>query len=568
MSGLLLPDHRKKTVEILDLITRTGDAGAPPTRLSLPPGRCFVPWGHCFMYRVEGLVQARVAAPKWVCLFFLLFEIPAARGQSVNIPLQLEYTDGVRLIANIGTGGQAPKPYIFDTGSSLFNLQYATSVFGTTVPASMPSPSALFPIGLPTGVSYSYVSGLSFKGNLVGVPSISFYPTSTFNPSAAVTLNAKAADGSATNFVVNALYEIDGQPITSPKPLGSYKGGFGDAYGVFGAGFFATNEKGTTVNKSSIGVGGVLGQVVQPGLTAGYVIAANGTPLNSLNTSTLTIPGATQNGPQVGQSVTSCSPCVMLGLTPALLAQFRPANTMAWIKPENAIPFWNSNVSSGLEFGVRMNISVAGTDSYHFTNYATLLDSGKPNIQLSNTSFTPKTLTDGKITIAAPNGGASATVDAITPSTTAASPYDVRILDTLNDTNGVGISFFLQNSVMFNLQGQVVGYTPNFVTDTAIETKAGSPLQIGSDSVPLGLAGLISGPGGLTIGNGGSATLSADNTYTGPTVVDGGNLTVLARSSRQRRYGRAASCRGPARLPTLRSPEARLRPEMGLLAAR
>jgi len=54
------------------------------------------------------IVYRRIAAPKWACLLFLLFEIPAARAQSVNIPLQLEYTDGVRLIENIGIGGQAP----------------------------------------------------------------------------------------------------------------------------------------------------------------------------------------------------------------------------------------------------------------------------------------------------------------------------------------------------------------------------------------------------------------------------------------------------------------------------
>ena len=87
-----------------------------------------------------------------------------------------------------------------------------------------------------------------------------------------------------------------------------------------------------------------------------------------------------------------------------------------------------------------------------------------------------------------------------------------------------GLPFFLQNSVLFDLNGQAIGYTSNFVTDVPIVT----PLNVTSASVPLGLAGVISGPGGVFIEAGGSATLSVDNTYTGPTVVSaGGQLFVV-----------------------------------------
>jgi outer membrane autotransporter protein len=87
-----------------------------------------------------------------------------------------------------------------------------------------------------------------------------------------------------------------------------------------------------------------------------------------------------------------------------------------------------------------------------------------------------------------------------------------------------GIAFFLQNSVLLDLNGQAIGYTSNFVTDTPIVT----PLTVSSASVPLGLAGVISGTGGLSITDGGSATLSAANTYTGPTVVAAGGKLFLA----------------------------------------
>jgi outer membrane autotransporter protein len=54
---------------------------------------------------------------------------------------------------------------------------------------------------------------------------------------------------------------------------------------------------------------------------------------------------------------------------------------------------------------------------------------------------------------------------------------------------------------------------------------------IGADSVPLGLAGVISGPGGVSITAGGSATLSGTNTYTGPTSISGGYLAVVGPGS-------------------------------------
>ena len=89
----------------------------------------------------------------------------------------------------------------------------------------------------------------------------------------------------------------------------------------------------------------------------------------------------------------------------------------------------------------------------------------------------------------------------------------------------------MQNSVLYNLAGQQVGYSPNFVTDANITTTTTSPLVIGASSVPLGLAGVISGPGGVSITNGGSASLSGTNTYTGPTSVSGGYLALLGPGS-------------------------------------
>src|SRR5580692_11282784 len=73
-----------------------------------------------------------------------------ASAQSLDIPLQrAQSSDGVRLIVNIGIGGQLPRSYMFDTGSSLFNAAYSASAFGS-IPSNMSAPSALYPNGLPT----------------------------------------------------------------------------------------------------------------------------------------------------------------------------------------------------------------------------------------------------------------------------------------------------------------------------------------------------------------------------------------------------------------------------------
>jgi len=221
---------------------------------------------------------------------------PAANAQSMNIPLQLaQSSGGIRLIVNIGIGDQAPRSYMFDTGSSLFNAAYSATAFGA-IPSNMSAPSALYPDGLPTGVSYSYTSGNVYKGNLVSVPSLTFFPTST-GFSGGVTLNATTPAGAPSGFVINAVYDRNSIDINTVVPLQSIPGVFTGIYGIFGAGDFANYRTGTdpgipgvTPNTSRVVIGGVLGQAVVPGTTAGYVVAANGQPLSALQTGTRPIP--------------------------------------------------------------------------------------------------------------------------------------------------------------------------------------------------------------------------------------------------------------------------------------
>lgn len=97
-------------------------------------------------------------------------------AQSLDIPLQLVDATtgvsstgvpntGVRLIVNVGIGGAQPYPYLFDTGSNLFNAAYLpasgkmlSANFGN-VPSSMAN--------LPTGVVYGYTDGNYYVGDFV-----------------------------------------------------------------------------------------------------------------------------------------------------------------------------------------------------------------------------------------------------------------------------------------------------------------------------------------------------------------------------------------------------------------
>jgi uncharacterized protein with beta-barrel porin domain len=112
-------------------------------------------------------------------------------------------------------------------------------------------------------------------------------------------------------------------------------------------------------------------------------------------------------------------------------------------------------------------------------------------------------------------------------------PYDLEVAypGSQGPSAYIGVGFFLQNSVLFDLAGDAVGWTPNYVTAANITTTPQAPLVIDSGSVPLGLAGVISGDGGVTVAQGRSATLSGTNTYTGATNVIGGYLALVGPGS-------------------------------------
>src|ERR1700761_7302585 len=271
-----------------------------------------------------------------------------ARSQSIDIPLgfALESTtdlNGPVLTINVGIGGATPQTYFFDTGSSFFVANALTRgfchIFTTASPAL-------------TGLKSSYADGVVFTYNLVGVPSLTFYsPNAT---SGGTTVNAVSPSGSPSQFLIGAVTNTTGS-----FPEGTLPGVFAGDQGIFGASAFLSSLTGNGMGPSR-GPGSPLGQAVIPGTTAGYVVAANGQPLSAINGGNV---GPYQsfvsspNGPQVRQNVTSCSPCVMLGLTPALTAQFMPANVFASRHDPADGNFANSGTPASFENSTLLNIT-------------------------------------------------------------------------------------------------------------------------------------------------------------------------------------------------------------------
>ena len=449
-----------------------------------------------------------------------------AAAQSVDIPLNYALNtvnnfggpiSGPVLILriNVGVNGGAAQSYAFDTGSAVFLTPSGVFAAGNRIASDVP-------IDTYGGIS-------NFGGDLYQIPasSLKFYA-------------APGASSGGITLSTSGVYNVGSYTSLNNAPPGMNP--FGTAVvGAFGAdpqAFPITPSGGTP-----IGMGGILGQTLLPNTTPGYVVSANGQSLAALNLQLGTsIPGGPiTDAPQairtVPQSVTSCNPCVTVGLTPALLAQFLPLNTVT--STPFGIQFPNSNVQGFYKF-VPFNFTLSSPpgSATPLTSQSVSLDSGFTDIHLYTAPTTyPTGYPNPVLTISANSGGTQEAFNVIndvaTPiPSTIPSPYTLRNTNTTApETSFLGIGFFVQNSVLYNLAGQQVGYSPNFVTDANITTTTTSPLAIGASSVPLGLAGVISGPGGVSITNGGSAALSGTNTYTGPTSVSGGYLALLGPGS-------------------------------------
>ena len=480
--------------------------------------------------------------------------VQAQPAPPINIPLQLvnapaftPFQEQYRLVINVGINGGSVKPYLFDTGSALFNAQYNQAWWGDTTPGTNPAtgyvPNSTVPNG--SGVEYCYGSTnpstcRGFQGNVIRATQLDFYspPGTAQTPPATLT----ATPGYQISAVYNSVF--NGVPTlvagtTAPMQEGIF-------YGVFGAGNF------TTLLNNNYTAGSVLDQTTVSGAGQGYVVAANGqpNPFSIIGNPPVQSQGQTVTIGNTTQQVTNCSPCVTLGVTPQMLGQFAPVvqptpgHVIGMVRWVNAgTPFSNpyggsTGNNASEQFGYRFQVSVTNNGTTVTTTPQALLDTGTGGLTLS-TVFNQPALSDGSAVL---GGSTLSAIGATGPAASATPvtglPASVSILQsggtvpinyvaqfdarTPGSTNTLGLPFFLQNSVLFDLDNKAVGYTPFFVADAPISTAAG-PLTVTGNNVPLGLAGVISGPGGLQI-NGGAVQLSnAFNTYSGPTSISSGH---------------------------------------------
>jgi autotransporter-associated beta strand protein len=486
---------------------------------------------------------------------------------TISIPLELIYASQAtpfpaqwRLGINVGINAGPTRSYLFDTGSSLFNAAYTQSYWpGINPPTGGTVPNSTVPNG--SGVIYCYGSSdlstcRGYQGNIVQATSLQFYTAQSSPGGQTIAAALNASPG----FQVNALYNqlTNGQPtsiVGTTTPV--EQGGF---FGVFGAGAFTTHPD----SNPNYTTGGVLGQAIVAGATQGYVVAANG-QVNPVTNGPKNPPQQVngQNvllgGNPTAQAVTTCSPCVMLGLTPELIGQFAVVQPVSGSVPTGTIPWATSGPglfpnpyggptgnNATAEMGIKLNVTLTAGSSTLSSTASGLLDTGTGGNTLTTLfqnqpGFSGSESVREGVTLGVTGLNVDGSpIPGVTQSTATLGSYDpssaVNYTAQFDQhaggtTNTIGLGFFLQNSVLFDLDNKAIGYTNYFVTNTDMST-AGGPLIVGGSNLPLGLAGVISGTGGVTIQEGGNVQLSAANTYTGATsITAGGKLLVSGKGS-------------------------------------
>ncbi|CAN5800401.1 hypothetical protein BH09VER1_BH09VER1_48750 [soil metagenome] len=366
---------------------------------------------------------------KWVALVALGL---ATRGWGQEvIPLELGWQGDVqRLFIYVGIDGGPVNKYLFDTGSAGFNAAYYDGAYTgpDPNPALWTNTGTLAASGT---VTYgSATSGFSYQLNEVTVNSIQIYnPTDLLGP-AAIVLTGNYQMGQVVN-----KYDHTGAVVTSfQSNLSQGLAPENGIYGTFGAALYTgLNATGSQafVNSS------ILGQAT----TSGWAVVAND----------------------------SGSAYAILGLDEGIRSQF--TSTMAWTG-SGGPAFPGSGANASTEFGggdMTYVLSGSGQTPVVWTA-KTLLDTGTQDNTLNAKDADLTGYMNGTrvkegydLAITGTDAGAG-TYDFTTTGDKPDPPtYDVT-LGTATDTSTVGIGFYLNNSVAFDLANQQTLYTDATVT--------------------------------------------------------------------------------------------------------
>lgn len=438
------------------------------------------------------------------------------------IPLQHvrnQEGDMNRLGIMVGVNDGPARLYMFDTGSDQFNVQIDPNTTGVTrVPGTAPQ-------------AYAYGDGTYANW----VQRVQFDSLSYYDPEDTSARVAKYGGGYQAAKVLDIVYTKDyldfKKKRVSKDPVGYgtdensnripyyadldihqriQNGEPGEEppfYGVFGAADFLAS---TSAPSSAIG-----------GRTkSGYIISANA------NLDTGATPG--------------CAPCLLIDLDSSLRAQF--TSFVPWGKKsdENSrdtFPGSGANASTqegkyNLEFRAGDgNVSVSKEE------VAVLLDTGTPfggilyvsqaKFDKLNEAGVVKEYADAKgeyyipsLKISAPNGQPISFDNVSVSKQSDAAPEYINFI--------AGLDFFRDTSVMYDLENKATGYTPYFVSANNFTTGAAADgslqlnritAHIGNEGL-LGIAGVISGSGDLTLDPKTDVRMTNVNTYTGATYIN------------------------------------------------
>lgn len=419
-----------------------------------------------------------------------------------------------RIGIRVGINGGAPEEYLFDTGSSNFNVDVGTNTGGTAwYKQTATTPMNDLTADMYGNGSYGYLVDNQNVNNLQFYNGSNQQVSSFNNPAISVGAATyyigtnSGLDGDEAGVVIankelTADAKFDGQTGTFYQDktwqdeISAGKPSFGgDFYGIFGAGDFG-------------------GSVPEMMTNSGFIVEANGS----------------------SSPIGSCgSACMIVGLNPSLRAQFN--NFSDWNGVEDKAPI--SGANSAYEFASFFGFTLANQDG--FTRGAiwmpTLLDTGTPFTYLAGALVYSQAIIQNLLQ---PNGnlvnGATVTVQGQPQTgrfgaifgqnfTITADNTENDLTDEVNVVSAgtasyavEGVPFFLHNSVMYDLQNKLIGYSPFFVTNDTFDASNG--LAVSPDMGPVGFANTISGNGGyFLVDNNAQAYLTAKNTHNGYTLI-------------------------------------------------
>ena len=380
----------------------------------------------------------------WFLVLFILcvLGVPSTWAQSPQvIPLSFQNVSGQdRLVIYAGINGSAALPYLFDTGSAIFNAAYYNGPY--TGPGTNPT-AWTYSSTLSTGATYGY-SNFHYTLNAVTVQTIEIYAAPT-DVSPTLVLSATSINPSSVGFTIGQVTNTSmtySHGASFESNLAQGIAPFTNAtnspfYGTFGAGIFSTTN---SSGSASFVTGSVLGQST----TTGWAVVA-----------------------------TESTPYAILGLDEGIRTQF--SSSTDWSGTGNSFP--NSGTTSGTEFGAgSFSMTLSGTGApIHWTNTGILLDTGTANNMFNATGVDAGELdryyadVDADVIAAGnqiemvglspgPGSYSFTTTNAANPVT-----YNVTMEGTTAPHSTVGINFFLNNSVAFDFENRKTFYTPSTV---------------------------------------------------------------------------------------------------------